>query len=184
MLMKSWREQLEPQLAELNRQLAPLRARFEALQPREQLIVAAGGLVLGLFLIYLALWQPFALARAHRAEELASARALAVRIEQIGALAQASHPAGGPPVVGNDVSLLSAVDQAGKDGTLGKPLSRINPDGDKQVRVWVDDVPFDAVLRWMDDLQTRYAVHIDNVAIERRPTPGVVSARLSLTRTP
>ena len=39
--MKTLREQLEPQLAELNRQLAPLRARFEALQPREQVLVAA-----------------------------------------------------------------------------------------------------------------------------------------------
>lgn len=180
--MKSLREQLEPQLAQLNRQLAPLRARFEALQPREQLLVAAAGLMLALFLVYLALWQPFALARAHRADELSAARALAARIEQIGAQAQAGRPAGGAPVVGNDVSLLAAVDQASKDGVLGKPLSRINPDGDKQVRVWIDDVPFDALLRWIDDLQTRYAVHIDNVAVERRPAPGVVSARLSLTR--
>lgn len=182
--MKSLRERLEPQLAELNRQLAPLRLRFEALQPREQVIVAVGSLVLLLALIYLALWQPFALARSHRADELASARSLAARIEQIGALAQVSRPAGGPPLVGREVSLLSAVDQASKDGVLGKPLSRINPDGENQVRVWIDDVPFDALLRWMDDLQARYAVHIDNVAVERRPVPGVVSARLSLKREP
>lgn len=180
--MKSLRERLEPQLAELNRQLAPLRARFEALQPREQLIVAVGGVVVLLAVIYLGLWQPFVLARTHRAEELESARTLASRIEQIGALAQVVHPAGGAPVVGPEVSLLSAVDQASKDGILGKPLSRINPDGENQVRVWIDDVPFDAVLRWMDDLQTRYAVRIDNVAIERRPAPGVVSVRLSLKR--
>ena len=178
--MKSLREQLEPQLAQLNRQLAPLRARFEALQSREQLLVAAGGLVLALVLIWLLLWQPFALARSHRADELESARALAVRIEQIGAQQQA-RPAG-TLAVGNDVSLLSAVDQASKDGVLGKPLSRINPDGEKQVRVWIDDVSFDALLRWVDDLQSHYNVRIDNIAVERRPTAGAVSARLTLTR--
>ena len=181
--MKSLREQLEPQLAQLNRQLAPLRTRFEALQPREQLLVAAAGLVLSLALIWLVLWQPFALARSHRAEELESARSLAARIEQIGAQVQA-RPSSGAPVVGHDVSLLSAVDKASKDGVLGKPLSRINPDGENQVRVWIDDVPFDALLRWVDDLQSHYDVRVDNIAMERRSAAGVVSARLSLMRAP
>jgi len=179
--MKTLREQLEPRLAQLNQQLAPLRARFEALQPREQLIVAAGALFALLALIYLALWQPFALARSHAAAALDSSRALAARIEQIGAQAQQSH-AGGQSVVGPEVSLLSAVDQASKDGTLGKAPSRMQPDGDKQVRVWVEDVPFDAVLRWMDDLQKRYAVRVEGVTLERRPAAGTVNARLSLVR--
>jgi len=180
--MKPLSELLQPQLAELARRLAPLRARFEALQPREQVLVASAGLMLTLALIYLALWQPFALARTHRAEELAQAQELAARIEQIGALAQGSKSRHGPLVVGPGVSLLAAVDQASKDGTLGKPLARINPDGEKQVRVWVEDVSFDALLRWIDDLQNRYGVKIDAVAIERRPGPGQVNARLTLMR--
>jgi general secretion pathway protein M len=85
-------------------------------------------------------------------------------------------------VVGPEVSLLSAVDQASKDGILGKPLSRINPDGEKQIRVWVEDTSFDALLRWMQDLQSRYGVRVDAVAIERRPAPGLVNARLTLVR--
>jgi len=180
--MKTLREQLEPQLAQLGRQLAPLRVRFEALQPREQILVLAASLMLALALIYLALWQPFALAREHRAEELTAARELALRIEQIGALNQRSHATLGAPVVGPEVSLLSAVDQASKDGILGKPLSRINPDGEKQIRVWVEDTSFDALLRWMQDLQSRYGVRVDAVAIERRPAPGLVNARLTLVR--
>jgi general secretion pathway protein M len=182
--MSRYREQFDAQVAQLARQLAPYRARFEALQPREQLFVAAAGVVLALALIYLLLWQPFALARVHREQDLQSARALAARIETIGAQVQLAHPAGAAPLVGRDVSLLAAVDQASKDGTLGKAPSRMQPDGDNQVRVWIDDVPFDPLLRWMDELQTRYGVRIDSVAIERRPVPGVVSARLSLVRAP
>jgi general secretion pathway protein M len=178
----SYREQIDAQIAQLNRQLAPLRARFEALQPREQMMVAAAGVVVGLGLIYLLLWQPFVLYRAHGAHELQTARAAAARIEQLGAQAQQAHPTGGAPVVGRDVSLLSAVDQASKDGTLGKAPSRMQPDGDTQVRVWLEDVPFNALLHWMDELQARYGVRIDGVSIERRPTAGVVNARLSLVR--
>jgi general secretion pathway protein M len=179
--MKTLRERFEPQLAELNRQLAPLRARFEALQPREQLIVAAGGVVVALALIYLVLWQPFALARNHAQADLDAARALAARIEQLGAQAQQGHTAG-RALAGPEVSLLSAVDQASKDGILGKAPSRMQPDGDKQVRVWIEDVPFDAVLHWIDDLQSRYAVRVEGVTVERRPAPGTVNARLSLVR--
>ena len=182
--MKTLRERFEPQLAELNRQLAPLRVWFEARQPREQLVVAAGALAVLLALIYLVLWQPFALARDHAEADLASARSLAARIEQLGSQAQQAHAGGGPPVVGPEVSLLSAVDQASKDGILGKAPSRMQPDGDKQVRVWIEDVPVDAVLRWIDDLQSRYAVRIDGVTVERRPTAGTVNVRLSLVRAP
>lgn len=180
--MSTIREQIDAQLVQLNRQLAPLRTRFEALQPREQLIVAAGGLALALVLVYLLLWQPFVLYRSHGEHELQTARALAARIEQIGALAQQAHPAGAGPALGANVSLLAAVDQASNDGTLSKKPSRMQPDGDNQVRVWIEDESFDKLLRWMNALQTRYGVRIDAVAIERRPTAGTVNARLSLVR--
>lgn len=179
--MKSLREELEPQLAQLALRLAPLRVRFEALQPREQLLVAGGGVVVVLALIYWVLWQPFALWRDHAENKLHGSRELAARIEAIGAQAQQSHAVGGGNLAAG-ASLLTAVDQASKDGTLGKPPSRVQPDGDKQVRVWVEDVQFDAVLRWMDNVQNRYGLHIDGVSVERRPTAGTVNARFTLTR--
>jgi general secretion pathway protein M len=180
--MKTLREQFEPQLARLTRELAPARAWFEARPPREQLILAVGAVVLTLSLVYLLLWQPFALARDHAAARLAASRSLAARIEQIGAQGQGQQAGAGQPLVGPEVSLLSAVDQASKDGVLGKAPSRVQPDGDKQVRVWIEDVPFEAVLRWMDDLQNRYAIRVDAVTLEKRPAAGTVNARLSLMR--
>jgi general secretion pathway protein M len=180
--MKTLREQFDPLLARLALELAPWRARFEARPPREQLILAVGAVVVTLALIYFLLWQPFALARDHAAASLVASRNLAARIEQVGAQGQLLHASSGPPLVGPEVSLLSAVDQASKDGVLGKAPSRMQPDGDKQVRVWIEDVPFDAVLRWMDDLQSRYAVRVDGVTLEKRPAAGTVNARLSLMR--
>lgn len=180
--MKTLREQFEPQLARLAQELAPWRARFEARPPREQLILAVGAGFVLLALIYLLLWQPFAVARDRAVARLEAARGLAARIEQIGAQGQVLRSGAGQPVVGPEVSLLSAVDQASKDGVLGKAPSRMQPDGDKQVRVWIEDVPFDAVLRWLDDLQNRYAVRVDAVTLERRPAAGTINVRLSLVR--
>lgn len=166
---------------DLGQRLAPLRARYEALQPREQWLVGIAGVVVALAVIHAGIWQPFARARAHHASELAEARRLAASLTQ----AQAEVLARGPrnaPVVGGDVSLLSVVDQASKSGTLGKTPSRLQPDGDNQARVWIEDVQFDALLRWMYELQTTYGLRIDVADIERQPTSGLVNARLALMR--
>src|SRR5579885_3081264 len=101
-------------------QTAPLRARFEALQPREQRFVAAAAIVVALGLIYAALWQPFAHWRQRKALELEQVRNVAAQIEVLSAKVQSQGPAGAP-IVGRDVALLTAVDQAAKNGTLSKP---------------------------------------------------------------
>lgn len=176
--MKALRERFELWLAT---QLAPWRTRFEALEPREQKLVGAAGVVIALAIIYGGIWQPFAKARARHESELEAAHAIANSL----VLAQAeviSRGARGGGVIGSGVSLLSAVDQASKSGTLSKAPSRLQPDGENQVRVWLEDTQFDALLRWMLELQDNYGLKIEVVDIERQPTPGLVNARLSLTR--
>jgi general secretion pathway protein M len=166
----------------LERLIAPWRERaqtqFDQLQPRERVIVAAGAVVVALLIVYAAIWKPASLVRQHAEQRLQDARDLAAQLEhastQLPHTAMAHGPAGG--------SLLSVVDQASKNGDLGKPLSRLSPDSDKQVRAWVEGVPFDALMHWMYNLQTRYGVRVDTADIERQPTEGVVNARLSLVR--
>ncbi len=170
-------------LASVNEQLAPLRARYEALQPREQTLVSIAAVMVAVALLYSAIWQP--VVRHHKAvaEELQSARAIATSLAQ----AEVDQRFAAPPsaaIVGSEVSLLTAVDQAAKNGTLKKPPARLQPDGEDQARIWFEDVEFDSLLRWMNELQNRYGVRIDVADIERRPTPGLVNARLSVVRAP
>ena len=179
--MKALRVKFEQALAQ---QLAPWRTRFEALQPREQLLVGIAGIVIAIAVIYAGIWQPFARARIRNAAELEAARAIANSLVVAQAEVQARGQRGGGPIVGADVSLLTAVDQASKNGTLTKPPSRLQPDGENQARVWLEDVQFDVLLRWMYELQNNYGLKIDVADIERQPTSGLVNARLSLTRTP
>jgi general secretion pathway protein M len=162
--------------------LAPLRARYEALQPREQQLVAVAAIVLSLFFLQAGVWKPAAAARSRAAAQLETARSVASSLAVTAAEVAAHGPQAGAQIVGSDVSLLSAVDQATKNGMLSKPPSRLQPDGENQARVWFEDVQFDVLLGWMSDLQSRYGVKIDVADIERQPTPGLVNARLSVTR--
>ncbi len=168
----------------LERVIAPLReraqAQFDQLQPRERTMVSVGVVVVALLIVYVGIWKPASLARTHAEQRLQDARELAAQLEHAGAQIPRNPVTRGP----SGGSLLSVVDQAAKGSELGKPLSRLSPDSDKQVRAWVEGVPFDSLLHWIYTLQTRYGVRVDTADIERQPTEGLVNARLSLVRAP
>jgi len=173
---------LDDAIDNLSKRAEPLLERYRELQPRERLIVAVGAVVLALTLIYVALWEPAANARAKQAAALADQRALAERLETIGATVQKARASGVGAIQGRDQSLLTLIDQQGKSPELGKAPARLQPEGDTEVKVWFEDVPFDALVRWMATLESRYGVQIVGAEIERRATAGLVNARLTVVR--
>ncbi len=158
--------------------LAQLQQWFNGLERRERLLVSIGAVLVGITLLYLMLWEPIAKAHVHREADLASARQLAQRIELLAAQSRSSPN----PGINRSLSLLAAVDQSSKSGVLNKPLARIQPEGDTEVKVWLEAVPFDALLRWVDQLQTRDGIIVRSAQIEKDAASGAVGAQLSLVR--
>lgn len=156
-----------------------LEASLQQLAPRERVIVAAGAAMLVLVLIYLLAWEPLIEANRQRSEALERARMLATRIEQAAVLVR-SQDSGRS--VDRDTSLVAVIDRTSRSPVLGKPPSRVQPEGDNEVKVWIEDVPFNNLLRWLQDLETRYGIGATTAEVERGARPGAVSARLSLTR--
>jgi general secretion pathway protein M len=163
----------------MNPLLERLRAWWTGLAERERRVLGAGAVALGLIVLYAAVWEPLSAARAQRARNLQSARAMAVQLESLAPLAGRGAAAA---QAGADQSLLAIVDQSRKASALTKPPSRLQPEGDDTVRLWLEDVPFDALVRWLGDLQMRYGVRVDTADIERESGPGLVNARLTLKK--
>lgn len=160
--------------------LTQIRTAFEKLSARErQLVLVAVGTV-AVLLLYLAIWEPLVNAHARRAEALESARAVAVRIEAAAALVQGRSGA----AARQNGTLLSVIDQSSREPTLGKAPSRIQPDGagEKTVKVWFDDVPFDKLMRWLGELESRHGVRVASAEIARGGAAGLVTVQLSLVR--
>jgi general secretion pathway protein M len=155
------------------------RAWWSSLAERERRVLAGGGLVLALVILYLGAWKPLAATRHERQVELQAARALATQLEQLATVAPRGTAG---PAAGAGQSLLAIVDQSRKASAVDKPPSRLQPEGDDTVRLWLEDVPFDALVRWLGDLHARYGVRVDSADIERESGPGLVSARLTLVR--
>jgi general secretion pathway protein M len=159
--------------------LERFKAWWTSLNDRERRMVSAGGGVLALFAAYAAIWQPVHHWRAARAEALDDARAVATRLEAVGAEVQAGR---GPRPVASGQSLFAMVDQSARASALGKAPTRVQPEGDAVVKVWLEEVSFDGVLHWLLDLETRYGVRVDSAEIERKSGPGLVNARLTLAK--
>ena len=163
----------------MNAAIARLKEWLAQLAPRERWMVLFCAVVVAVAVLYGGIWLPLVKSQQQKQLALDEARYVAARIEELAALAQSG--AGRSSGVNRTTSILAVVDQ-GARMTLGKQPTRIQPEGDKEVKVWVEDVPFDSLLRWMQELEQRYGIRAQSAEIEKHATPGLVSAQLSLVR--
>lgn len=56
-------------------------------------------------------------------------------------------------------------------------INRFQTSGDASVQVWLDSVNFSSLLIWLEALQIKQAVYIENIAISETSKSGIVSAR-------
>lgn len=163
----------------LTGQIERLQSALQALAPRERVLVVTAAVFVACTALYLLAWEPLVIAHTQRAEALDRARALSARIEDIAVRAQG---AGTNRRVDRTTSLLAAVDQTSRSPTLGKAPSRLQPEGEREVKIWIEDVAFENLLRWLQQLETQYGISASSAEIERGGATGVVSVRLTLTR--
>jgi general secretion pathway protein M len=158
------------------------RSRYNKLAPRERVIVLVGSVVVLLTVLYLGVIEPVITAHTNRIAALASSRATAAQLEAASAAVAGAGPKSGTAQAGRGMSLLAAIDQSTRAGTLGKAPASMQPEGDHEVKVRFEDVPFDSLVRWMAELQTKYGVSVQALDIEAQSGAGLVNARLSLNR--
>lgn len=75
-------------------------------------------------------------------------------------------------------SLLSSVSRSAQ--SVGINPSRLQPEGSEAVSVWFDAVAFTKLMLWLERLESKQGIVVRQITIDRRETPGQVSARLVL----
>lgn len=156
-----------------------LRETLDGLSPRERNMVLAASLVVSVILLWLLVWEPIAGWQQRSAQALDAQRAVAQRLAQATALQQQRGPG---QQVDRSTALLTVIDRSSRGPTLGKAPSRVQPDGERSVKVWLEDVPYENLLAWLIELQTGYGIQPSALEIERSERAGTVDARLTLQR--
>ena len=158
-----------------------MKAWLENLDPRERMMVAAGGALLVLFLLYIMIWSPLHSGYDSIKETVEEQRATALWMQQSAQTLKGLKGRAGSAAQGlGGRSLLSVADSTARAGGLGPALKRVEPEGSDSVRVWLDGAPFDVLVKWLGTLSTIHGVNAETVTMERSDATGRVYARLTL----
>ena len=153
---------------------------WEGLQPRERIMLFAGGIAILFALLYFLLWQPVMNARTEMRQEVMQQRALVQWMKDAASEAKSLRGVTGQKTKGlGGQSLLSLVDQSAKQQGLGGAMKRVEPDG-KQVRIWFEAAGFDRLIGWLEKISRENGIRVISATIERSDGTGLVDARLRL----
>ena len=166
-----------------NPSITRLVARYDHLPRRDQQALKLMVVALLLALVYFAVWRPVSsyhdqsvTGRENASELLAWMQQNREAIRQLGGGSAAATASANKPENGRQ--LMATVTSTAREA--GLDLQRFEPSGDNAMRVWLEDVPFGQVAQWLEGLSTNHGILIDQAAMDRRDTPGVVSVRLTL----
>jgi len=159
--------------------LQPLKERWQALQPRERLLLAAGGIFLALFIFYAGLWLPLQkdLKRLRAGLPQAEKQLALMRVQagQIKRLKNTRRPG----VSGGNI--LSLMEQAVTSRGIRDKITKMEPDGTDGVRLTLEGVPFNTLIDLLSGLQTQKGLRLTNATIDgASEVPGTINARLTL----
>lgn len=152
---------------------------FKALSQRERILIGAGGAIALLMLIYTYLWEP-------KMQSLKQLKTVQVpQSEQTLAwVKQALLSAQNRPAQAQEKiiegPLLTVIEQTAEQAGIRAAIRRMQPNQAKSVKIWMEDVPFDAWLSWVAMLR-RQNVFVERASIVRE-TPGLATIRCTLAR--
>lgn len=173
---------------ELQRQFEDLASRFMAsdqgqrvigwydtLNARDRLALRLLGGFLGIVLVYVLALAPMIeygnRAQSRLREEHALLEWLRAHQGEAGAPAPGGAGAREQPVA-------TLVNSSAQENKL--TIRRYEPAGDDGIKVWIEGASFNAIVKWMYQLEGSHGIRAAEFTVEREDEPGKVSARLTL----
>lgn len=148
---------------------------FLQLSERERALVAAASAITFVVLFYYLLWAPLHNAVNNQSTALESDRKLLMWIQEQSSRAKLLENSGQVNVFSG--SLTQLVNQTTRDANI--LVSRLQPQ-DEELQVWIDEVPFNALMRWLADLEQRGVVILQSDFSETNADGFVQVRRLQL----
>lgn len=158
-----------------------MRAWFNALTAREQLAIAAGGVIGGALLLYVVLIEPVAdRFHAQRDRVQALEEDLAWMRQAAGELGELQNTGLANTSDDDDKAPYLAVDDALRSAGLPQPAT-LEPAGTAGARLEFEEVAFDPLMSVLARLRRQSGLHVTRAQLTST-APGMVRARLTLQR--
>lgn len=159
-----------------------LQEHWVRLQPRERRVIVVATAVTAALFAWLFAVEPFYSSLAHKQQRIESLR------EDVAWMRHAATEAAGlQGMAGGDEAvdrggrpLLTITEETARTHGISERVRRIQPEGQNAVRVTIEDVAFNDLLRWLDLLVRHHGVRIGGFVVERQAVAGTVNARVTL----
>ncbi|MBT3015104.1 MAG: type II secretion system protein M [Candidatus Thiodiazotropha sp. (ex Clathrolucina costata)] len=155
---------------------------WQSKTPQEHMALIIGAAAILLLLVYLLLWRPFNQALDKKALLVESQQLTLNWMQDNLDLVKNLRSQQRGKSAGSNDALLTLVDRTAKKIRLRQQIQRIKPQGDNAVQLWIEEAPFDTIIKWLGQLTQTHAIEIDSLTIDRQDKPGLVNARLVLQR--
>ena len=173
-MLNNVKEKFEPSINVLS-------ARFNHLGVRDQKAISVLAIIVFLGLIYVLIWLPIHQHMLQAEKVRDSKKALVEWMQSKESSARALGKANKvASLKGEQSPLLSLVNRAAKN--KGIPLKRYEPDGNNKLRIWVENVPFNRLVLWIQYLESSHNIRAGSLSLENPEKNGVVSAKLVMVR--
>jgi general secretion pathway protein M len=150
--------------------IAQYKQKWQQLNNREQALVATMSIVVLVFLFYSLVWQPLNTQLIKSTKKLARQQQLLTWVQKNTAtfkqIKQQGKSSGG--------SLTSIVNRSAKQKSIN--VTRMQPQGD-DLQVWLDEIPFDQLLLWLEQLANKHGLIIKALDISGTDKNGFVQVR-------
>ncbi|HDZ37863.1 MAG TPA: type II secretion system protein M [Marinobacter sp.] len=159
-------------------------AQYDQLPRRDQQALAVLAIAVFLGILYFAVWSPVTEFHNQAAASRENAAELAVWMQSNAPTTRRLGSSGADPsataadIPADGRALMGLVTQSARES--GLTLQRFEPSGDGAIRVWLEAVPYSDVAAWLEMLNGKHGVVIDQAALDRAGEPGRVSVRLTL----
>jgi len=156
-----------------------LKVWYRSLQQREQRILMAGAVFVLAMVVYLALLNPYFSSRKRLEADIQEKQTEIAWMGPAAAQLQAlrgQQPSGIPA----NESLLAVVSRSAADAGFGASLKQAQTDSDGSVRMQMQGVGFDTLIRWLGTLHRQYGVSVKQMMAQKTAATGTVDATLTL----
>lgn len=160
------------------KQLDELKAWYGSLQQREQRVLSAGAAVVLVMFVYAGILHPYFASKKRLADDIQSRQALiawmgpaAAQLEALRGQQPSSIPA--------NQSLLAVVSRSAGDAGFAAAVKQAQTNNDGSVRLQLQGVGFDSVIRWIGTLHRQYGINVREMTAQRGAGPGNVDTSLT-----
>ncbi len=163
---------------EWNQLKIKIQSWLGGLNPRERRLVIGGGIFLLVFLLYQIVWAPFANGVADMQAKVDKQQQDLIWMQQSAQEVRSLKGGASGRKSVRTGSLLGLIEKTARQRGLGSSIRKVQPEGQKGVRMWLDKVSFDDTMIWLDELQTKQGVMVSSFSAEHVKQPGRVNIRM------